>query len=165
MIVFVPPQSSKSLRKTATRHLLSYRLEIKGLGIYFAKDPYRPQVSNSPVYIEVINFCGSQPCSPSREQRYYGLIELKPRTYVRRLFKILQASQHLSYPTVANFLEQLQILQMQSSSAAFCSVPGLLGTDDLLCLAPRIHGITFKQKFFLQCSIFFDSCHFTFLVH
>ena len=53
------------------------------------KNSHRPQVANSPAYIEVINFCGSQPCSPSREQRYYGLIELKPRTPVRKFFKIL----------------------------------------------------------------------------
>ena len=36
--------------------LLSDRSEIKGLGIYFAREPYRPQVINSLVYIEVINF-------------------------------------------------------------------------------------------------------------
>ena len=88
--VFLHTSSSKSLEKQQRDTLLSDRLEIKGLGIYFAKDPHRPQVANSPAYIEVINFCGSQPCFPSREQRYYGLFELKPRTSVRKLFKIQQ---------------------------------------------------------------------------
>ena len=74
--------------------LLSDRLKIEGLGIYFAKEPLRSQVTNSLVYIEVINFCGSQPCSPSCEQRYYGLIKLEPRTSVfsKLFFKILQLS-------------------------------------------------------------------------
>ena len=84
-MVFIPPQSSKSLRKQQRHNLLSDRSEIKGLGIYFAKDRHHPQVTKSLVYIEVINFCGSQPCFPSRGQRYYGLIELEPRTSVRKL--------------------------------------------------------------------------------
>ena len=76
---------TRALEERQRDTLLSDRLEIEGLGIYFAKEPHRPQVTNSPVYIEVINFCESQPCSPSREQRYYGLIELEPRTSVRKL--------------------------------------------------------------------------------
>ena len=49
------------------------------------------------MYIEVINFCGSQPCSPSREPRYYGLIELKPRTPDRKLNNILQWTSWVGY--------------------------------------------------------------------
>ena len=91
LLFFLPHQSNKSLRKKQQRDtLLSDCLEIKGLGIRFAKESHHPQVTNSPVYIEVINFCGSQPCFPSREQRYYGLIELKPRSPVRKFFKFLQ---------------------------------------------------------------------------
>ena len=89
-IVFLHTPSSKSLEKQQRDTLLSDRLEIRELGIYFAKEPHRPQIADSHVYLEVINFCGSQPCSTSREQRYYGLIDLKPRTSVRNLFKILQ---------------------------------------------------------------------------
>ena len=80
---------TRALEKQQRDTLLSDRLEIEGLGVYFAKKPHRPQVTNSLVYIEVIKFCGSQPCSPSREQRFYGLIELEPRTSVRKLFNIL----------------------------------------------------------------------------
>ena len=36
--------------------LLSDRLEIERLGIYFAKGPHRPQVTKLLVSIEVINF-------------------------------------------------------------------------------------------------------------
>ena len=79
---------TRALEKQLRDNLVSDRLESERLGIYFAKEPHRPQVTNSPVYIEVIKFCGSQPCSPSREQRYYGLIELKPKTPVKTLFKI-----------------------------------------------------------------------------
>ena len=87
IIVFLTPQSNKSLEKQQRDTLLSNRSEIEGLGIYFAKEPHRPQVTNSPVYIEVIIFCGSQPCFPSRKQRYYGLIELKPRTSRSKAFQ------------------------------------------------------------------------------
>ena len=80
----------RALEKQRRDNLLSDRLEIEGLGIYFAKEPHHPQFTNSPMYIEVINFCGSQPCSTSRGQRYYGLIELGPRTSGRKIFKILQ---------------------------------------------------------------------------
>ena len=87
IIVFLTPQSNKSLEKQQRDTLLSNRLEIEWLGIHFAKEPHRPQVTNSPVYIEVINFCGSQPCFPSRKQRYHGLIELKPRTFHSKAFQ------------------------------------------------------------------------------
>ena len=70
--------------------LLSNGLEIEGLGIYFAKEFHRPHVTNSLLYIEVMNFCGSQQCSPSREQRYCGLIELENKTFVRKFTKSLQ---------------------------------------------------------------------------
>ena len=90
IIVFLHTPSNKSLAKQQRDTLVSDCLEIKELGIYFAKEPHRPQAANSPAYLEVINFCGSQPCSPSREQRYYGLIELKPRTSIRKFFKNLQ---------------------------------------------------------------------------
>ena len=39
------------------------------------------------MYIEVIKICGSQPCFPSREQRYYGLIELKPKNSRSEVFQ------------------------------------------------------------------------------
>ena len=55
---------------------------MEGLGIYFAKEPHRPDVTNSLVYIEVMNFYGSQPCYASRERQYYGLIELEYRAFV-----------------------------------------------------------------------------------
>ena len=71
------------------------------------KNPHRPQVANSPLYLEVINFCGSQPCSASREQRYYGLIQLKPRTSIRKLFKILQWPWAGQFPLI--YLLQLPI--------------------------------------------------------
>ena len=48
--------------------------------IGFAIERHRPHLTNSIVYSEVIKFCGSQPCSSSREQRYYGLIELEHST-------------------------------------------------------------------------------------
>ena len=72
--------------------LLSNSLEMEGLGIYFAKETHQPHVTNSVVYIEDINFCGSQPCSPSPGQRFYGLIEMEHRTSVWKLTKILQFS-------------------------------------------------------------------------
>ena len=89
IIVFFPPQANKSPRKTATRHPVEQSFRNGRVRHIFCKRTRRPQVTNSLVYIEVINFCGSQPCSPSRGQRYYGLIELEPRTSVRKLFKIL----------------------------------------------------------------------------
>ena len=81
---------TRAAEKQQRDTLLSNSLESEGLGIYFAKEPHRPQVTNSFVYNEVINFCGSQPCSPSREHWYYGFIELEHRTFVRKLIKILQ---------------------------------------------------------------------------
>ena len=36
--------------------LLINSLEIEAFGIYFVKEPHRPHVTNSLVYIEVINF-------------------------------------------------------------------------------------------------------------
>ena len=78
---------TRALENQQLDTLLSDRLELEGLNKYCAKEPHRPQVTNSPAYIEVINFCGSQPCSPSREQRYYGLIELEPRNSGRKLFQ------------------------------------------------------------------------------
>ena len=94
---------TRALDKQQQDTLLSYRLEIEGSGIFFAKETHRPQVTNSPMYIEVINFCGSQPCSSSRGQRCYGIIELKPRTSVRKLFyiKILQ--------TVTNYSARIKV--------------------------------------------------------
>ena len=76
---------TRALGKQQQDTLLSNHLEIEGLGIYFAKEPYRPRVINSLVYLEVRKLCGPQPCSPSCEQRYYGLYELKLRTPIRKL--------------------------------------------------------------------------------
>ena len=86
-IVSFPLNQTRALEKQQRDTLLSDRLQIEELGIYFAKEPRRPQGTSSFVYIEVINFCGPQPCSPSREQRYYGLFELEPRTSVRNIFQ------------------------------------------------------------------------------
>ena len=47
---------TRALEKQQRDTLLSDRLEIEGLGIYFAKEPHRPQVTNSPVYIEDYKF-------------------------------------------------------------------------------------------------------------
>ena len=93
IIVFLHTPSNKSLEKQQRDTLLSDRLEIKGLGIYFAKEsppPSSRKFTSVPWGYKF--FCGSQPCSPSREQRYYGLIELRPRISVRKLLKILQKS-------------------------------------------------------------------------
>ena len=78
---------TRALEKQQRDTLLSNNLETEGLGIYFAKEPHRPEVTNSLVCIEALNFCVPQPCSPSREQRYYDLIELKPKISVRKLFQ------------------------------------------------------------------------------
>ena len=51
-----PFNPTKALEKQQRDTLLSNSLEIEGLSIYFAKEPHRPQVTNSLVYIEVINF-------------------------------------------------------------------------------------------------------------
>ena len=88
IVFFLNPKRAPEKQKRDT--LLSNSLEIEGLGIYFAKEPHRPHVTKSLLYIEVKNFCGSQPCSPSREQRYYGIIELEHKTFVRKPTKILQ---------------------------------------------------------------------------
>ena len=47
---------TRALEKQQRETLLSDRLESDGLGIYFAKEPHRPQVTYLIVYIEVINF-------------------------------------------------------------------------------------------------------------
>ena len=47
---------TRALEKQQRDTLLSNSLEIEGLGIYFAKEPHQPQVTNSVVYIEVIIF-------------------------------------------------------------------------------------------------------------
>ena len=55
----------------------------------FKRRAYCPQVTISFVYIEFVSFCGSQLCSPSREQRFYGLIKVESKTSVWRPIKIL----------------------------------------------------------------------------
>ena len=47
---------TRALEKQQRDTLLADHLEIEGLGIYFAEEPYRPQVTISPLYIEVLNF-------------------------------------------------------------------------------------------------------------
>ena len=97
-------------------NLLSNSSEIEGFGIYFATEPHRPHITNSLVYIEVITFCGSQPCSPSREQRYYGLIELEHRFFVRKLIKVLQLpwlKLHKNFACCINALRGIFIKQWQ----------------------------------------------------
>ena len=89
--VFLPTQSNKSLRKTATRHPVERSFRNRRVRHIFCKrTPTALKSQIHPCKLRLKDFCGSQRCSPSREQRYYGLIELKPRTPVRKLFKIVQ---------------------------------------------------------------------------
>ena len=87
IFVFFPTQSNKSPRKTAFKHPIEQSIKNRSVRYIFCKR--NPTTLKSQLHLCTLGltfFCGSQPFSTSREQRYYGLIELKPR----RLLKIQQ---------------------------------------------------------------------------
>ena len=88
-ITSFPPQSYKSPRKTATRRLIEQQFRNRRVRHILCERTPRPSRNEFTSIHWGYKFCGSQLCSPSREQRYYGLIELQRRTFVRKLVEIL----------------------------------------------------------------------------
>ena len=76
VFVFLPTQSNKSPGKTATRHLVERSFRNQRVRHIFCKRTPPPSSHKfTCVHWGYNFFCGSQPCSPSREQLYYGLID------------------------------------------------------------------------------------------